>query len=94
VVALDRRDECENASSNVEGETLMSWVRLVIVANEVEAETIGGLLETEGIDSVQRFTDVGAGAGDATGSGGPREVLVAPEDLDRAQELLGADATA
>jgi hypothetical protein len=71
----------------------MSWVRLAIVANEVEAETIGGLLQTEGIESVQRFTDVGAGAGDATGSGGPREVLVAPEDLERARELLGTDAT-
>ena len=52
------------------------------------------LLREAGIESVQRFTDVGAGAVDATGSGGPREVLVAPEDLDRAQELLGADATA
>jgi Putative prokaryotic signal transducing protein len=67
----------------------MSLVRLMIVANEVEAETIGGLLRTEGIESVHRFTDVGAGAGDATGSGGPREVLVEDEDLERARELVG-----
>jgi Putative prokaryotic signal transducing protein len=69
----------------------MSLVRLLIVHNEVEAETIAGLLRTEGIDSVHRFTDVGAGAGDATGSGGPRELLVASEDLERAQELVGSD---
>jgi len=69
----------------------MALVRLVLVANEVEAETIAGLLRTEGIDSVHRFTDVGAGAGDATGSGGPREVLVEAEDLERARELVGSD---
>jgi Putative prokaryotic signal transducing protein len=69
----------------------MALVRLVVVANEVEAETIAGLLRTEGIDSVHRFTDVGAGAGDATGSGGPREVLVEAEDLERARELVGSD---
>jgi hypothetical protein len=70
----------------------MSLVRLMVVGNEVEAETIAGLLRTEGIESVHRFTDAGAGAGDATGSGGPRELLVAPEDLDRALELVGTDA--
>ena len=63
----------------------------MVVGNEVEAETIGGLLRTEGIDSVHRFTDAGAGAGDATGSGGPREILVAPEDLERARELLAPE---
>jgi hypothetical protein len=70
----------------------MSLVRLMLAANEVEAETIAGLLRTEGIDSVHRFTDVGAGAGDATGSGGPREILVAAEDLERARELVGTEA--
>jgi hypothetical protein len=70
----------------------MALVRLMIVRNEVEAETIGGLLQTEGIASVNRFTDVGAGAGDAIGSGGPREILVEAEDLERARELVGPDA--
>ncbi|MGH3036849.1 MAG: putative signal transducing protein [Gaiellaceae bacterium] len=71
---------------------VMFGVRLTVVRDESEAETICGLLRTEGIACDQRQTDMGAGAWEATGSGGPREVLVAASDLERARQLLDADA--
>jgi hypothetical protein len=67
----------------------MNAVQLIVVGNSMEAETICGLLRTEGIACSHRQTDVGAGAGDAVGDSGPREILVAPDDLERAQELVG-----
>ena len=68
------------------------FVRLTIVPNEFSAETIRGLLETEGIESIQRKTDFAAGVTDASTSAfGPREVLVSPEDLERARDLIGTD---
>ena len=66
-------------------------VRLTVVGNEMEAETICGLLRTEGIPCDHRRTDMGAGAWEATGSGGPREILVPPDDLERARELIKTD---
>jgi Putative prokaryotic signal transducing protein len=67
---------------------VMLGSRLTVVRDEVEAETICGLLRTEGIACDQRQTDVGAGAWEATGSGGPREILVAPSNLERARDLI------
>ena len=67
-------------------------VRLTIVGDEFAAQTIISLLQTEGIDSIQQRTDVAAGMADAAASAfGPREVLVRPEDLDRARELTESD---
>ena len=67
-------------------------VRLTIVPNEFSAETIIALLQTEGIESVQKKTDLAAGMADASSSAfGPREVLVRPEDLERARDLIGTD---
>jgi hypothetical protein len=63
-------------------------VRLTIVANEPLAETIRALLATEGIESLQRPTDFAAGAFDGWSAGGPREILVAAGDLERARELV------
>ena len=68
----------------------MDGVRLMVVGNSFVAETICGLLRTEGIACGHRQTDMGAGAGDAVGDSGPREVLVAQNDLDRARELVTA----
>jgi hypothetical protein len=65
-------------------------VRLTIVADEFAAETIIALLHTEGIESIQRKTDLAAGMADASASAfGPREILVRSEDLERAGELIG-----
>ena len=66
-------------------------VRLTIVANEPLAETIRALLETEGIESLQRPTDFAAGAFDGWSPGGAREILVASGDLERARELIATD---
>ena len=67
-------------------------VRLRIVANELEAEMIRSLLSTAGIESLQRYTNVGAGAYDGMPSGGgPREILVHASDLEAARELVGSE---
>jgi hypothetical protein len=67
-------------------------VRLRIVANELEAEMVRSLLSTAGIESLQRYTDFGAGAVDGMPSGGgPREILVHPSDLEAARELVGSE---
>jgi hypothetical protein len=63
-------------------------VRLTVIGDAIEAETICGLLRTEGILCDHRQTDMGVGAWEATGSGGPREILVSPDDLERARELI------
>ena len=63
-------------------------VRLTVVSNEIEADLILSLLKTEGIESAQQMTNYGAGGIDAVGSGGPREILVRAEDLERATALI------
>jgi hypothetical protein len=67
-------------------------VRLKVVSNELEAEMVRSLLSTAGIESLQRYTDFGAGAVDGMPSGGgPREVLVHAEDLEAARELIDSE---
>jgi Putative prokaryotic signal transducing protein len=63
-------------------------VRLTIAPNEPTAEMIRSLLETEGIESLVRPTDFAAGALDGWAAGGAREILVRPENLAAARELL------
>ena len=65
----------------------MELVRVMVAANPAEAETIRGLLQTEGIESLRRQTDFGAGTMDGF-SGGEQEILVRPEDLEKAKALL------
>ena len=65
----------------------------MVVGNSMEAETICGLLRTEGIACDHRQTDMGAGAGDAVGDTGPREILVAADDLENARQLVTTDAS-
>ena len=62
-------------------------VRVTLAANPAEAETIRGLLQTEGIDSLRRQTDFGAGTMDGF-SGGEQEILVRAEDFEKAKALL------
>jgi Putative prokaryotic signal transducing protein len=71
----------------------MNEVRLMVVGNSMEAEAICGLLRTEGIACDHRRTDMGAGAGDAVGSSGPREILVAQGDLESARRLVTTEAS-
>jgi hypothetical protein len=65
----------------------------MVVGNSLEAETICGLLRTEGIACDHRHTDVGAGVGDAIGDSGPREILVARDDLESARQLVTTEAS-
>jgi hypothetical protein len=65
----------------------------MVVGNSMEAETICGLLRTEGIACDHRRTDMGAGAGDAVGDSGPCEILVALDDLESARQLVTTDAS-
>lgn len=66
--------------------------RVTVVPNELEAEMVCALLRSAGIKCGHRETDVAAGlAGGQPGMMGPREVLVAAEDLERAREVLAAD---
>jgi len=65
-------------------------VRLTLAANPAAAEAIRGLLETEGIESVRRQTDFGAGTMDGF-SGGQQEILVRADELERARGLIEAD---
>ena len=67
-------------------------VRLTITPDELSADTIISLLRTERIEAIQQRTDVAAGMADAAASAfGPREILVRPEDLERARELIDTD---
>jgi hypothetical protein len=62
-------------------------VRLTVVANPVEAEMIRSLLSTEGIESLRKQTDFGAGSMDGF-SGGQQEILVEEQDVEAARELI------
>ena len=67
-------------------------VRLMVVANELEAEMVRSLLSTAGIQSMQRYTNFGAAALDGMPSGvGPREILVHEDNLEAARELIESD---
>ena len=65
--------------------------RLVVVANEPEAELVCQLLRTEGIACFHRVTNAGAGALDgAMAPAGFREVIVHSDDFEEARALLAA----
>ena len=62
-----------------------------VVPSEAEAELLCSVLQEAGIPAMQRLTSMGAGAADGMPSGGPREILVRPEQLARAREVLERD---
>lgn len=64
-------------------------VHLTVVPREAEADLICGLLRTEGIECDHRPTNFGVGSMDGY-PGGAREIVVAEQSLERAQELLAA----
>ena len=57
--------------------------RVTVAPNEAEAELICSVLRAEGIECVARATD-----GSAEIWGGFHEVVVRPEDVERAKALL------
>ena len=62
-------------------------VKLAVV-DGMEAEVICGLLRSAGIPCNHRQTDLGIGAFEALANAGPREVLVAADDLEAAREII------
>jgi Putative prokaryotic signal transducing protein len=67
-------------------------VRLTTAQNEIEAEQVRALLRLEGIESMQRLTNFGAGSMDgSSGMGGPREILVQEQDLKAARALISEE---
>jgi hypothetical protein len=69
--------------------------RLTVVPNHLDAEMLSAALRSGGIKSFTKLTDVAAGSwGDAPGvGGGPLEVWVNVDDLDRARVVLGRTGT-
>jgi hypothetical protein len=65
-------------------------VYLTIVPNAYEAEILCALLRTEGLTCDQRPTNLAVGMMDGMPGGGPQEIVVAEQDLARAQEILTA----
>ena len=63
-------------------------VVLDVVATELEAEIICGLLRSAGIACLTRQTNMGAGASDGLTVVGPYEVVVRAEDLEAAREVV------
>lgn len=59
-----------------------------VVSTEQEADVISGLLQSAGIESLARQTNLGAGASDGLTVIGPYEVVVAAKDVEAARELL------
>jgi hypothetical protein len=65
-------------------------VRLTVVPNEIEAEQLCSLLGLEGIESMQRVTNLSAAFADGVpGMTGTREILVTQEDLKKARAIIG-----
>ena len=62
-------------------------VKLTVV-DGMEAEVICGLLRSAGIRCNHRQADAGIGAFEALANAGPREILVAADDLEAARDLI------
>jgi Putative prokaryotic signal transducing protein len=62
---------------------------LQVVGSEPEAEVMLALLRSEGIPAIAQKTNFAAGLADGSLSpGGPREILVHAENLEKAREVL------
>ena len=65
-------------------------VVIQVVATEQEADVVAGLLQSAGIESLARQTNLGAGASDGLSVIGPYEVVVGAQDAEAARELLAS----
>ncbi len=67
------------------------WEKLTVYNSETEAEIVRGRLESEGIEARISADDCGGMLPQYQYIRGVR-LLVAPEDIERAREILGLDA--
>ena len=65
-------------------------VTVETVGTEFEAEIVCGVLRDVGIRCTHEATPMGAATLDGMPGGGPRAVLVRPEDVAQAREVLSA----
>jgi hypothetical protein len=65
-------------------------IALETVGTEFEADIVCGALRDAGIRCMHQATAMGAGTVDGMPGGGPRVVLVRPEDAARARDVLDA----
>jgi len=72
----------------------MGLAPLTLVPNIYEAEIVCAFLRTEGITCDHQPTNMAVGSMDGMPGGGPREIIVREEDLERAHELLEASRNA
>jgi Putative prokaryotic signal transducing protein len=63
-------------------------VTVSVVQTEGEAVSLCALLQSAGIEAIQRPTNMGVGAYDGWAPGGPREIVVDEEDAELAREVL------
>ncbi len=63
-----------------------------VVATELEAEVLCGLLRSAGIECLGRQTNMGAGASDGMSVVGPYEVVVRAKDVESARDVLRSSA--
>jgi hypothetical protein len=63
-------------------------VVLDVVGSGLEAVLVCAILRDAGIQCMHRVTNVGSGAMDGLMSGGPREIVVHPDELHRAREVI------
>ena len=68
------------------------FVSVTVVANVLAAEMACAALEADGIESMHRQTNFGAGAFDGM-RGGPEEILVRPGAVSRARETSARAAS-
>lgn len=61
-----------------------------IVPTEQEGDVVSGLLQSAGIESLTRQTNLGAGASDGLSVIGPYEVVVGAQDAEAARKLLAS----
>jgi hypothetical protein len=66
--------------------------RLTVVSSQPEADMVCSLLRVNGIRCGERAANVSVQG--AAGFGGWREILVSPDDLEAAREILASDAAA
>jgi hypothetical protein len=70
---------------------MTSELRIVATAaNEFEAEMLCGVLSEAGIESTQELSNTGVAG--RFGGGGARDIYVREQDLERAREVVGAQA--
>jgi hypothetical protein len=72
---------------------MADFVVVSVAQSEGEAVSLCALLETAGIKSMHRLTNVGAVAYDGWAAGASQEIVVRAEDAELAREVLQSDDT-